>query len=212
MPTYNRRDFIPAAVSNFLSQKYPDDWEVNLVILDDGDSIKDLVPSDSRIQYFHELPKRNHGDKMNHLAELATGEILIVWDDDDRYSADRLARFVKPFENPEIQIVGTSTLYYQDGERAWQYTSPKSIGWLASIAFRKTAIQRYPFESRTLGADWIFQQKIRQGNPAALVDLFDPSLVVARIHLGNACKKHTGSLGYVPVSWETVENLWATKS
>ena len=201
LPTYNRREFIPAAINCFLNQEYPIDWKVFLIILDDGtDPIKDLVLADPRIQYHYELPRRNHGGKMNRLAELATGEILVVFDDDDQYSPDRLVKLAEAFKDPVVQVVGSSALYYQDGEKTWLYTSPKEIGWLSSIAFRKTTIEKYPFESLVGGADWKFQQKVRQENPAALVDLKDPSLVVARVHAGNVCRKRTADPDYVLVS------------
>jgi glycosyltransferase involved in cell wall biosynthesis len=203
MPTHNRAVFIPTAVERFLTQDYP---EKELIILNDGDPISHLLPNDPQIKYYRELPRRNHGEKINRCAELAGGELLVVWDDDDWYPADRLSTVVQAFENPTIEIVGSSTLYYQDGEKAYQYTSPKNVNWLASIAFRRSAWERHKCDPLPSGADWTFMQKIRQENPASVIDLADPTLVIAKIHSGNVCKKRINT-DYVPVSWEIIERL-----
>lgn len=208
MPTYNRREFIPRAISCFLAQEYPADWSVELVVLDDGsDPVKDLLPDDPRIKYFRETTPQNHGIKMNRCCELASGEYLIVWDDDDFYIPTRLARQIQPMvNNQQIQITGTRTLYYyKHGEqKAWQYTSPQGIDWLASIAFRKSEWERQRFDMIKAGADYNFTRKVPK---EARCDLSLPTLVVASIHGQNACQKHLGS-GYVPVPWEKIETLW----
>src|SRR5271154_3339333 len=134
-PTFNRRAFFPRAIERFLAQDYPNlEW----IILDDGgDPIGNLLPPDPRIKYFHEKPKKHHGTKMNRCFELSSGEFGIVFDDDDWYPANRITRQITPLiDNPALHLSGTSTLYYyQHGSTlAYQYTSPKGINWLASIA------------------------------------------------------------------------------
>ena len=132
MPTYNRQEFIPRAISGFFAQEIPTDWTVELIVLDDGDSIKDLLPEDPRIKYFHNPNhKYNHGTKINICCEQATGEYLIVWDDDDVYAKDRIVRQIQPMiDRPEILITGSSTLFYYrlDTRQAYQYTSPPTVG------------------------------------------------------------------------------------
>jgi glycosyltransferase involved in cell wall biosynthesis len=204
-PTCNRRGFFPRAIEIFLTQDYP---SIEWIILDDGtDAIEDLLPKDPRIKYFRGS-KANHGDKMNSCCEIASAEFLIVWDDDDEYPPDRITRQIQPMlENPLIELTGTSTLYYQkrtsNDQNAYQYTSPANVVWLASIAFRRESWLRHKFESLPSGADYAFQQQIPR---EARLDLFDPKLVIASIHDSNACKKNI-SPDYVPVRWETIENL-----
>src|ERR1700730_5261279 len=81
MPTYNRRPIIPHAIDYFLRQTYA---HRELIILDDGtDAIEDLVPSDRRIRY-ERLPKKiTFGAKLNLGCELAKGELIAHFDDDD---------------------------------------------------------------------------------------------------------------------------------
>jgi glycosyltransferase involved in cell wall biosynthesis len=204
-PTFNRRAFFPRAIQCFLSQDYPNlEW----IILDDGaDPIGNLLPTDPRIKYFHEKPKKHHGAKMNRCFELASGEFGIVFDDDDWYPTNRITRQITPLiENPALQLSGTSTLYYyQHGtQQAYRYTTPKGIGWLASIAVRKSAWQNLKFDNLAGGADYNFQKKTPV---AARYDLNDPALVVAAIHTANACRKHL-SKDYKPEPWETIQKLW----
>ncbi len=205
MPTYNRRGFIPRAIKCFQTQDYYSNLE--LIILDDGtDPIKDLLPNDLRIKYFQESPKKNHGEKMNRCFELAQGEFGIVWDDDDWYSADRISRQIQPMiDNPALLLTGSSTIYYYEEatRRAWCYASPSYVGWLASIAIRKTAWEAQRFENTPAGADYTFQRKLL---PGAKFDLRDPALVVAAVHPANACRKALGN-EYRPVSWAMIEGL-----
>jgi glycosyltransferase involved in cell wall biosynthesis len=204
-PTFNRRAFFTRAVHCFLAQDYANlEW----IILDDGvEPIQDLLPTDPRIKYFHEKPKKPHGTKMNRCFELSGGEIGIVFDDDDWYPANRITRQITPLiENPALHVSGTSTLYYyqQGTTLSYRYTSPKGIGWLASIAVRKSAWENNKFDNINSGADYNFQKKTP---PNAKLDLHDPSLVVAAIHPNNACRKHLSN-DYKPEPWETIQKLW----
>jgi len=204
-PTFNRRAFFPRAIQCFLAQDYPNlEW----IILDDGaDPIGSLLPTDPRIKYYHEKPKKHHGAKMNRCFELSSGEFGIVFDDDDWYPANRITRQITPLiERPALDLSGTSTLYYyQHGtQTAYQYTTPKGIGWLASIAVRKSAWEKLKFDNMAGGADYNFQKKTPV---SARLDLNDPALVVAAIHPANACRKHL-SKDYKPESWETIQRLW----
>jgi glycosyltransferase involved in cell wall biosynthesis len=203
-PTYNRRAFFPRAVKCFLAQDYP---RLEWVILDDGtDPIRDVLPDDPRIRYFYEQPKRNHGEKMNRCFELMQGEIGIVHDDDDLYPSTRIFRQIASMiQDPNIQVCGTSTLYYyvHGTKQAYQYASPIGIGWLASIAVRKSAWLQHRFDNISGGADYNFQ---RQTPVEARYDLKDPTLVIASAHGTNACKKSLGG-GYTPVPWETIEGF-----
>jgi len=204
-PTYNRLEFLPRMLRCFAEQTYENR---ELVVLDDGeDGTRKLFESvtDPRIKYFYELPKKNHGEKMNRTCELAWGELMIVWDSDDWYAPHRIMSQVMPFGNPTIMLTGTSTLYYyKHGEQlAWQYSSPKGIGWLASIAFRKSIWAQHKFDNIMAGADYNLQKKLPAG---AKADLADPNLVVAAVHSSNACRKTLGH-EYKPTPWTTIESI-----
>ena len=205
MPTYNRREFFPRAVRCFLSQDYPNtEW----IVLDDGtDLIKDLLPPDPRIKYYHELPKRNHGQKMNRCMELAQGEYAIVWDDDDWYSPNRVSRQIEPMlRDSKIQVTGTSQLYYalHGTQRAFHYVNRTALAWIGAIAFRKSTWEAHRFNEKPHGADYDFLTQVPRDQ---WCDLADTTLLVAAAHPTNAARKSMPSSSFVEVPWAAVQAI-----
>jgi glycosyltransferase involved in cell wall biosynthesis len=203
-PTFNRREFWPRSIRYFLSQDYP---ELELVILDDGDPIKDLLPSDPRIKYYHELPKRNHGQKMNRCMELARGEYAIVWDDDDFYAPNRISRQIEPMlRDPRIQVTGTSQLHYvlHGTQRGFHYVNKTNLVWIGAIAFRRSAWEAHRFNEKPHGADYDFVTQIPRNQ---WCDLADTSLLVAAAHPTNAARKSMPSTSFIEVPWETIQTI-----
>ena len=81
MPTYNRRKFVPRALKYFLRQDYE---PRELIIIDDGtDAVQDLIPRDDRIRYIRLAERLTIGAKRNLACDLAKGDIILHWDDDD---------------------------------------------------------------------------------------------------------------------------------
>ena len=104
MPTYNRRRFVPQAISYFLRQDYP---HKELLIIDDGsDSVADLVPSDPRIRYLRLEGRRTIGAKRNVACQHAAGQVIVCWDDDDWYSTERITYQVAPLLRGEADMTG----------------------------------------------------------------------------------------------------------
>ena len=209
-PTANRREFIPQMLRCFTQQDYP---KIELIVLDDGDDkIGDLIPLDDRqqfsqlprIRYFYELPKKNHGQKMNRCMELASGEYCIVVDDDDWYAPNRISRQIQPLlDNPQIQVSGTGQLYYRlhGANKAFRYVNLTDKKWIGAIAFRRSAWENNRFEERGFGADFYFINKIPYDQ---WCDLNDLTLMVSTIHAANAAPKCIPSPSFVEVPWETV--------
>ena len=110
-PTYNRRKFIPTAIACFKAQEYPQD-RMEWIILDDGsDKVKDIFDASGlkNVRYVAvpEGQKLPIGAKRNRLNELAKGEIVVCWDDDDFYPPQRIQVSVEALEkNPERIITG----------------------------------------------------------------------------------------------------------
>jgi glycosyltransferase involved in cell wall biosynthesis len=94
MPTYNRRPFVPQAIKYFLRQDYP---RRELIVVDDGtEPVADLIADDSRIRYIRSPRRCSIGEKRNHACEIANGEVIIFWDDDDWYAPNRISYQVIP--------------------------------------------------------------------------------------------------------------------
>jgi hypothetical protein len=111
-PTFNRRPFIPAMISCFDNQDYPQD-RMEWIIIDDGtDPIEDLIASHPRVKYFKYDTKMTLGKKRNLLHEKSRGEILVYMDDDDYYPPERVSHAVHMLvTHPEALCAGSSEIY-----------------------------------------------------------------------------------------------------
>lgn len=126
MPTRNRRTFVAQALAYFARQDYP---ARELVIVDDGDDpVRDLVPDDPRISYTYLAQPIVTGDKRNLACELARGQIIAQWDDDDWYGPRRISHQVAPLLDGDADISGITTRLL-DLEQ-WQ-------GWVCSPALHR---------------------------------------------------------------------------
>jgi hypothetical protein len=189
MPTADRRRFVPSAIAQFLAQGRDD---AELVILDDGaDSVADLIPGDPRIRYFREERRRVVGDKRNRLCDLARGEIIVHWDDDDWHAPDRLERQLAALADG-ADIVGLDRIAFlaDDGGRAWDYRWGGRQRWIygASMAYRRAYWQQHPFPAIRTGEDTRFVLDARQARVEAMADA---DWLVARVHDGNTSPKRT---------------------
>jgi hypothetical protein len=111
-PTFNRRPFIPAMITCFNNQDYPQD-RMEWIIIDDGtDPVEDLVASHPRVKYFKYDTKMPLGKKRNLLHEKSRGEILVYMDDDDYYPPQRVSHAVHMLmTHPEALCAGSSEIY-----------------------------------------------------------------------------------------------------
>lgn len=113
MPTRNRERFAARAVEQFLRQTWPNK---ELIVLEDGD--------ESWMPHIGDNPLIHHvnmvgsiGAKLNMGAELATGEILIRFDDDDWQHPHRITQQIAHLRLSGTAMVGCcSQLYYRPGE------------------------------------------------------------------------------------------------
>jgi ADP-heptose:LPS heptosyltransferase/glycosyltransferase involved in cell wall biosynthesis len=190
MPTANRRRFVPSAIQMFLGQDYADK---ELVIIDDGtDEISDIIPSDPRIRYYREEPRRRTlGGKRNLACDLASGEVILHWDDDDWYAPWRVRYQAESLLSADLDLNGLNRAYFVDAraEEAWEYGQMHGIsGWLcgATLGFRKALWQSRPFPDVRIGEDNRFVSAARRARVGALED---NRCFVARIHDANTCSK-----------------------
>ena len=189
MPTWNRRAYVGQAIEYFLRQDYP---AKELVILDDGDDpIGDLVPNHSGIGY-HRLERRTVlGAKRNLACELATGDLIAHWDDDDWQAPRRLSVQASRLGGGEADLCGAGSLLFWDpqGNRAWRYSWPTGRRqWAAgaSLCYPKSLWQRTPFSEVPTGEDtrFVWQSAVRQ-----LADVRDENCVVGLVHAANTVPK-----------------------
>jgi len=168
MPTSNRVDFAVQAVEYFLRQRYP---AREMIILDD--SIRPFdhrLPDDPRIRYVHSAARMSLGAKRNLGCEMARGEIIVQWDDDDWYGPDRLDLQVSALLQSDADINGFAADLFFDLTRwaFWRMTpelNRRVAGelHLSTMAYRRSLWEQgvhYPHVS--LGEDVGFVRRAHQ--------------------------------------------------
>ena len=211
MPTANRRRFVPEAIRLFLAQDYP---EKELVILDDGeDSVVDTIPDNPQIRYLRNSRRQPVGTKRNLACEMARGEIIAHWDDDDWYAPWRLSYQVEELIGSGAEICGLDRVFFFDdaGQRAWEYVYPQGgARWVcgATLCYRKTFWQRNRFPEINVGEDTRF---VFSAPSTSIKVLERIGFFVSRIHAANTSRKQTRDPRWLPAYPATVLALMDDK-
>lgn len=147
MPTRNRRRFVGQALWYFLRQDYQ---LRELIVLDDGeDAVEDLIPASDSVRYVRLDQRRPFAEALNLACELAHGELIAHWYDDDWHAPDRLSRQVTALEVAGADLCGTpDPLYYRlNAGEAWRYSPNHGSRWLAggSLLYRRRGRSEHPF-------------------------------------------------------------------
>lgn len=188
MPTANRKDFIPAAITNFLKQDY---MNAELIIIDDGkESIVDLIPENPRIRYFYFEPLGKIGTKRNIACEIAKGELITHWDDDDWYAQDWISHQVQALINSDADICGINQVQFFEAtfNRYWMTKNSNSKSpWLtgASLIYRKSFWEQHPFKDLQIREDDDYVRN--SGGKVFAHDYFQG--FIARLHPNNTSLK-----------------------
>jgi hypothetical protein len=108
LPTFNRRESLPAAIRSIAGQQFRD-WRL-LVVNDGGEDASDIVESfrDSRIEW-HDRPHLGKAAALNHGLGLATTKYIAYMDDDDIVYPDHLAELVSLAEREKAEFVYSDT-------------------------------------------------------------------------------------------------------
>jgi glycosyltransferase involved in cell wall biosynthesis/GT2 family glycosyltransferase len=189
MPTRDRRSFVARAVEYFLRQDYE---ARELVVLDDGDDrVADLMPADPRVRYVALDERLVLGEKRNRACELARGELLVHWDDDDWHAPHRLSYQVAELEQHGAALCGTPKVLYLEpaARRGWLYESPQTQRrWISGLCYRRSLWQENRFASVQVGEDTRFVSSPRIGRPLLLPD---HRYFVGVVHEANTSRKLT---------------------
>jgi glycosyltransferase involved in cell wall biosynthesis len=107
--TYNRRPFIPFLIQCFQHQDYV--GEVEWIIVDDGESIEDLVKDIPNVKYIRLDNKVPLGKKRNIMHEHCSGDIIVYMDDDDYYPPTRISHAVQRLQESDCLCAGSSIIH-----------------------------------------------------------------------------------------------------
>lgn len=206
MPTFNRHHFIPHAIEQFLAQDY-----VNreLIILDDSDTDPEhLVRDHPSIRFHRSDVRKTLGEKRNAACNLARGEFIAHWDDDDWMAPSWLSSQIALLtsENADISGIAQPLFYDPSSRSTWRYIYRGSQPWVAggTLCYRRNFWARNRFASINVGEDnlflWSPQEKRLVTNP-------QDHLYVARIHAGNTSPKNVAGSQWHRVVAHSIETL-----
>ena len=122
MPTRGRHDWVMQSIAYFQRQDYP---ERELIIIDDGPSDRSMQLSClPRIRYRHVDARMSIGAKRNLACDLASGSIIVHWDDDDWYGPSRLSAQIAPLRAGNAHITALAQPCFFDLSRwvFWECT------------------------------------------------------------------------------------------
>lgn len=192
-PTRNRRAWLPAAIRCFQSQTYSNK---ELVIVADGEDVRDLIPSDdSRITLVRLMESERPlmlPDKFQFCCAMGKGSILSKWDDDDWYSPDRIEHQVELLESSGKAVTGYHSILFTDGASWYRYANPSWVSG-TSLCFRREWALEHPFEAARVqppsqvGSDGVFASFAQRQGQMCSAAAHDR--VVAAIHAGNTSQK-----------------------
>ena len=192
MPTRNRPEFAVQAARYFIRQDWP---ATELVIIEDGPPLlADLLPDDPRITLVSSGTSRSIGKMRNHACELARGEIIAQWDDDDWCGPQRLSHQVAPIVDgrAEITALRDCILFDLNSWESWRWSAELHRQMLVrdvlggTLVFRRQVWQRLArYPDRSLAEDAAFlDQAVRRR--ARLTALAGAGLYVYIRHDGNS--------------------------
>ena len=204
MPTGNRAGLAALALECFQRQTYV---ERELIVLDDGSrSSAWLFSGLPGVRYYRVAKPPSLGDKRNCAVNLAKGEIVIHWDDDDwsapRRMADQAARLVCSGKS----VTGYHRLPYWDevGREAYcyRYQGPGPYACGASLCYRRAWALDHRFPSKDLGEDTVFSHHAAAAQQLISVDPL--GMLVARHHAQSTSKVPLGSRAFPKVEKGTL--------
>lgn len=183
--TRNRREWLPKAIRAFQAQTY---GPRELLVVADGEEVRDLIPADSRIRLIHLESSIEIGGKRNFGCEHAAGTIIAHWDDDDFSSPARLADQTGRLETSGKQVTGYHSMRFTDGAAWWQYSGTVDYSLGTSLCYRRSWWENHRFPALQVGEDNAFVRDAWLAGELATADAGE--LMYATIHAGNTSPRN----------------------
>lgn len=191
MPTRNRRAWVPLAVRCWLEQDYPASNR-ELVVVDDGpEPVGDLLPDSPRVRYIHLMGHNSIGAKINLGCDMARGNLLALWADDDFHASWRLTYQAVRIQSGQHAVCGCDSMLYWDtaADEMWLYQfvpGRRTLGYVCggTMMFRREFWTERPFDGGGNGEDTRFIQ-----NRTPVLGNLNYSYYVATLHGANTAPK-----------------------
>lgn len=152
--TYGRTSVLDELVYSFLIQDYPGEKE--LIILNDYDELE-LIGDFPNVTIYNEKQRYSSiGLKNNECIERCSGEIIMIWDDDDISLSNRISQTVMGIKNSPFFKPDTTYFYSQEGIKL----NKRIITCCA--AYTKEAWREVGgFPDMNAGLDQAFEQRLK---------------------------------------------------
>lgn len=111
IPTYNRRIFLPYAISSVLNQTYSN-YEI-IIVNDNGKDVRDIIYSfnSNKITYISNTRNSGPAYSRNIAINNAKGDFICYLDDDDLYISTHLETIVNTIQSYHADIIYTDAIY-----------------------------------------------------------------------------------------------------
>lgn len=166
--TYGRTKVLDEAVYSFLIQDYPGEKE--LIILNDLDRLELEGTFPGVIIYNEKKRYGSLGIKTNECISRCSGEIILIWDDDDISLPNRMSVTVSTMKNRPF-FKPSRTFFYNHGKEFLLETERIPT---CSAAYTKAVweeVEGFPDENS--GLDQVFEQKLIQGGMYGIQNIND---------------------------------------
>lgn len=178
-PTWNREHSLPRLYEQFRKQTHSD---CELIVLDDSPnpSLFFSTLTDPRVRYEYSNQRLTVGKKRNLLAEMASGEVIMHFDDDDYYAANYVEAMLQHLGDADFVKLSAWYMFsqthnvfaYWDMHMTAQYHYRVESG--KPLALFRTqdlqAAERASWSERNLngwGFSYVYRRKTWQENPFA---------------------------------------------
>jgi glycosyltransferase involved in cell wall biosynthesis len=192
MPTRNRREWIPRAIASFNAQTYANK---ELIVLDNGESIEDLLPKQDNIRYVRLPGTQTTGQLRNICCTLAKGEYIAHWDDDDWSHPERLAEQVAALGDGH-QVTGYNRMYFHGGDQVVLYVGAARYAVGTSLLYRRSYWDLNRFPPQKIGEDTAFVN--RAANVLRVLD--GTRRMVAATHPTNTSPRNMKGANWKPAT------------
>ncbi len=123
-PTYNREDRLPNLYALFLHQTYENR---ELLVLDDSPIPSSFFTNlqDERVKYIHIPNQSSIGSKRNLLCQMAHGDIIAHFDDDDYYAPSYLTTMVENLGEADLIKLSVWLAWKESDGSLWEWDTRK---------------------------------------------------------------------------------------
>lgn len=167
--TKDRPNFIYKCIELFLNQTYKN---TEMVIVDDSKNPYN-VPNSTSVKYVHLATSRSIGFKRNLGIENSTGDIILIWDDDDYYGPNRIKNQLRELTRTKGDAIVYNTCVYYHLPSQMMYTFSQEIhdtlwkgGYIAgTIMFKRNIFEKYgiKYPHKSFREDSMFIDRLLSG-------------------------------------------------